>query len=69
MFGINLGLTYKKDNGYVAVIMSVSGVLHPKTQLNDALIESYVDEHFRTESGEPQKGMFWVTPDVDWKRS
>ncbi len=28
------GLTYKKDNGYLSVIMGVSGVVHPQTQLN-----------------------------------
>ncbi len=31
------GLTYKKDNGYLCGIIGVSGVVHPKTQVNDAL--------------------------------
>ncbi len=35
------GFTYKKDNGYLSGIIGVSGVVHPQTQLNDALIESY----------------------------
>ncbi len=34
------GLNYKKDNGYLYGIIGVSGVVHPQTQLNDALIES-----------------------------
>ncbi len=34
------GLTYKKDKGYLHGIIGVSGVVHPRTQLNDALIES-----------------------------
>jgi len=33
------GLNYKKDNGYLCGIIGVSGVVHPQTQLNDALIE------------------------------
>ncbi len=35
-----VGFAYKKDNGYLSVIMGVSGVFHPRTQLIDALIES-----------------------------
>ncbi len=35
------GLTYKKDNGYLGVITGVSGLFNPRTQLIDALIESY----------------------------
>ncbi len=31
-----------KNNGYLGVIMDVSGTFHPQTQLIDALIESYV---------------------------
>ncbi len=34
------GLAYKKDNGYLYGIIDVSGVVHPHTQFNDALIES-----------------------------
>ncbi len=36
-----VGFAYKKDNGYLSVIMGVSGVVHPQTQLIDALIEPY----------------------------
>jgi len=36
-----VGFAYKKDNGYLSVIMGVSGVFHLRTQLIDALIESY----------------------------
>jgi len=32
-------LTDKKNHRYLSVIMDVSDVFHPKTQLNDALIE------------------------------
>ncbi len=63
------GFSYTKNNGYVGIIMHLSGVFNPRTQLIDALIESYVDVFFRTVNGGPQKGMFWVAPDVDWKRS
>ncbi len=35
------GFSYTKNNGYLGVIMDVSGVFNPKTQLNDALIEFY----------------------------
>ena len=34
------GFSYKKNNGYMGVIMYLSGVFKPRTQLNDALIES-----------------------------
>ncbi len=37
------GLIYKKDNGYLYGIIGVSGVVHPQTQLIDALKESYVE--------------------------
>ncbi len=30
----------KEDNGYLCEIIGVSGVVHPQTQLIDALIES-----------------------------
>ncbi len=36
------GFSYTKNNGYLGVIMHLSGVFKPRTQLNDALIESYV---------------------------
>jgi hypothetical protein len=32
--------SYNKDSGYSCVIIDVSGVFDPKTQLNDALMES-----------------------------
>ena len=35
------GFSYTKNSGYLGVIMDVSDVFHPRTQLNDALIESY----------------------------
>ena len=35
-----IGSAYKKDNGYLSVIMGVSWVFHHRMQLNDALIES-----------------------------
>ncbi len=47
------GLAYKKDNGYSGVIIDVSGVIDPKTQLNDALIESYA---VKSETG----GSMWT---------
>ena len=34
-----VGLTYKKDNGYLCGIIGVSRVVHPQTQLIDALNE------------------------------
>ncbi len=34
------GFSYTKNNGYIGIIMHLSWVFHPKTQLNDALIES-----------------------------
>ncbi len=33
------GLNYKKDKGYLYGIIGVSWVVHPQTQLNDALNE------------------------------
>ena len=41
-----VGFAYKKDNGYLCGIIGVSGVVHPQTQLIDALIESYGREQF-----------------------
>ena len=35
------GFSYTKNNRYLGVIMDVSDVFRPRTQLNDALIESY----------------------------
>jgi len=35
------GLSYKKDNSYLYGIIGVSGVVHPQTQLIDALKESW----------------------------
>ncbi|MCZ6451197.1 MAG: hypothetical protein O6918_10115 [Deltaproteobacteria bacterium] len=35
------GSSYTKNNGYLGVIMQLSGIFSPKTQLIDALIESY----------------------------
>ncbi len=43
-------------------------VNHSRTQLIDALKESYVDVCFRTVKGKSQKGMFWVAANADWKR-
>ncbi len=40
------GFSYTKNNGYLGVMMHLSGVFNPRTQLIDALIESYVDECF-----------------------
>jgi hypothetical protein len=40
------GFSYTKKIDYLAVIVDVSGVFNSKTQLNDALIESYVDVCF-----------------------
>ncbi len=34
-----VGFAYKKDNGYLGGIIGVSGLFHPQTQLNDALID------------------------------
>ncbi len=34
------GFSYTKNNGYLGVIRNLSGVFNPRTQLNDALIES-----------------------------
>jgi len=36
------GSSYTKNNGYLGVITGVSGIFIPQTQLNDALMESYV---------------------------
>ena len=36
------GFSYTKNNGYLGVIMHLSGVGHPQTQLIDALIEFYL---------------------------
>ncbi len=33
--------SYKKGNGYLGVVIDVSRAFHHRTQLNDALIESY----------------------------
>jgi len=41
-----VGFAYKKDNGYLSVNMGVSKVFHPRTQFNDALIESWPDSCF-----------------------
>ncbi len=35
-----VGFAYKKDNGYLGEIIGVSGLIRPKMQLIDALIES-----------------------------
>jgi hypothetical protein len=35
------GSTYKKDNGYLGIVIGVFGVFHARTQLNDALIASH----------------------------
>ena len=35
------GFSHTKNNGYLAVFMGVSAGFDLKTQLNDALIESY----------------------------
>ena len=37
------GFSYTKNNGYLGVIMHLSGVFNRKTQLIDALIESYAE--------------------------
>ncbi len=37
---------YKNDNSYLCGIIGVSGVVHPQTQLIDALIEAYGPEQF-----------------------
>ncbi len=34
------GFSYTKNNGYLGVIMNLSGVINHRTQLIDALIES-----------------------------
>ena len=39
------GSSYTKNNGYLGVVIGVSRAFHPKTQLNDALIE-FRDLHF-----------------------
>ncbi len=36
-----VGFAYEKDNGYLYGIIGVSRVVHPETQLIDALIESW----------------------------
>ena len=36
-----VGFAHNKDNGYLGEIIGVSGLFHPQTQLNDALIESW----------------------------
>ncbi len=35
------GFSDTKNNGYTGIIMHLSGVFNPRTQLNDALNESY----------------------------
>ncbi len=35
------GFSYTTNNGFVGIIMHLSGVFNPRTQLIDALIESY----------------------------
>jgi len=35
------GFSYTKNNGYLGVIVHLSGVFNPRTQLIDALIESW----------------------------
>jgi len=37
---VHVGFAYNKDNGYLGEIIAVSGLIHPQTQLIDALMES-----------------------------
>ena len=56
------GFSYAKNNGYLGVIMHLSEVFNSKTQLNDALIESYqagkrtLDNLLESDRGVPEIG-------------